>query len=287
MTYDDVPAVEQVTAAAFFELDVRTRPADWPEPQRRDADRAALWRRRLSHLVEHDGPGCWVAEDESGAVIGAAAALLREGLWGLSTYAVRPGVQAKGVGKQLLDAALDYGAPDSPGIICASHDPKAARRYQLAGFRLHPAMLFYGHVRRSALPAVHGVRDGDAADIELMDKVDRTTRGAGHGVDHTVMVDQYRLVVIDEGARRGYAYLYRAGAPYLLSATDDETAARLLWTALAGADSEPVDFHYLTSRHEWAVDIGMQAGLELYNRGYLALRGLDPPSAYLPSGHFL
>src|SRR4051812_25738674 len=108
MTYDDVPAVDSVTSDAFYTLDVETRPADWPTPERRDPARSALWQRRMTHLVAHDSPGCWVAEDEAGEVVGAVAALRRERLWGLSTYAVRPGTQAKGLGKQLLDAALTH-----------------------------------------------------------------------------------------------------------------------------------------------------------------------------------
>ena len=129
MTFADVPDVDRVTADAFYDIDVRTRPADWPAPERRDQERAALWRRRMEHLITHDSPGCWVAEDDSGELVGAVAALLRERLWGLSTYAVRPGTQATGIGKQLLDAALTYANPDGTGFICSSHDPRAVRRY--------------------------------------------------------------------------------------------------------------------------------------------------------------
>ncbi len=287
MTYADVPAVETLTAMAFHDLDVRTRPADWPAPEPRGPARSALWQRRLRHIVEHDGPGCWVAEDDMGEVAGVAAAILREGLWCLSTYAVRPGGQAHGTGKQLLEAALAYAAPDSPGIICSSHDPRAARRYRLAGFDLHPSMLLWGIVDRSALPALPAVREGGPDDIELLDEIDRSSRGAGHGVDHTVMVDQYALRIIEAGERRGYVYLYSAGGPYLLAATDTETAGLLMWSSFAEAGDEPIDVDHLTSHHGWAIDVGLRAGLQVHNRGYLALRGMAPPPAYIPSGHFL
>ncbi len=288
MTHDDVPVVERITDAAFHELDVRTNPADWPAPEPRSPERAVLWLTRLRHLVTHDGPGCWVAEDESGEVVGAVAALRREGLWGLSTYAVRPGLQARGVGKALLDAALGYGPRDALGIICSSHDPRAVRRYRLAGFDLHPTMLMYGKVNRAALPRVAGVRDGGVDDIPLLDEIDRATRGAGHGVDHEVMVEQYPLVIADQAGRRGYAYLYSTGAPYLLAALDPASAEALLWAALATTDpTEEVDFGHLTSQHGWAIDIGLQVGLELHSRGYLGLRSMDPVPTYIPSGHFL
>jgi len=287
MTYDDVPAVERVTAAAFYDLDVRTRPADWPTPEPRSPERAEPWLVRLAHLVEHDQPGCWVADDD-GTIVGVVAALLREGLWGLSTYAVQPGLQARGTGKALLDAALTYGDPAGLGIICGSHDPKAVRRYRLAGFDLHPAMLLWGEVRRAALPAVHGVRAGNVGDVDMLDAIDRQVRGAGHGPDHVLMATQHRLLVLEDGASRGYAYLYDAGVPYLLAATDAATSTRLLWAGLAEAPTGvPVDVQHLTSRHGWAIDVGLAAGLEVHNRGYLCYRAMDPPTTYLPSGHFL
>jgi GNAT superfamily N-acetyltransferase len=288
MTFADVPDVDRVTDDAFYDIDVRTRPADWPAPERRDPERAALWRRRMEHLITHDSPGCWVAEDDSGELVGAVAALLRERLWGLSTYAVRPGTQATGVGKQLLDAALTYADPEGTGFICSSHDPRAVRRYALAGFAMHPTALIWGSPRRVALPAVSGVREGSIDDIELMDAADRVSRGAGHGVDHILMAEQYRSLVIDEGDRFGYAYVYASGRPYLLAATDEGTAGRLLWECLGSTtEGEPIDLGYLTGQHQWAIQIGLQCGMEVHNRGFLALRGMQPAPAYLPSGHFL
>lgn len=287
MTHDDVAAVEQITSEAFYDLDVRTRPADWPTPEPRSPERSGPWRTRLAHLVTHDQPGCWVAE-VAGTVVGAVAALRREGLWGLSTYAVQPGLQARGAGTRLLKAALGHAAADAPGFICSSHDPRAIRRYRWAGFDVHPAMLMWGRVNRSVLTTVPGLRDGTAADIEMLDDIDRASRGAGHGVDHHVMGEQHLLLVVENGSSRGYAYVYDNGGPYLLAATDVAAAEDVLWAALARSDpTVPVDFHHLTAAHGWAVDIGLRAGLELHNRGYLALRAMAPPPAYLPSGHFL
>ncbi len=288
MTFDDIPDVETVTADAFYDLDVRTKPGDWPAPERRNPARASQWGDRMTHLITHDGPGCWVAVDDDGRVFGVVAALVREGMWGLSTYAVRPGLQTRGAGKQLLEAALTHGPSDGPGIICSSNDVKAIRRYRLAGFDVHPTMLMWGHIVRAAFPSDIDVREGGLEDVELLDEIDRASRGAGHGVDHPVMMDQHRLLVSERGASRGYAYLYETGGPYLLAATDLDAAERTLWAALAAADPEvPTFFNYLTAQHGWAIDVGLRAGLELHNRGFLALRGMAPTATYLPSAHFL
>lgn len=288
MEYADVPAVEQVTREAFYTLEVETRPANWPAPQPRSPERARQWISRLEHLLRHDPGGCWVAVDESGGgVVGAAVALVREGLWGLSTFAVLPGWQAQGTGKRLLDAALCY-SPTGPGVICSSHDPKAVRRYRLAGFRILPAVLLAGRVRRDKLPRLSHLRDGSADDIELLNEVDRVSRGHAHGVDHEVMASQHRLVVIDRGSARGYCYIYAKGSPYVLSATDVPTAQDLLWASLAETSpDDDVSFGDMTAEHLWAFDVGFQAGLGVYNEGFMCFRDMPAWSTYIPSGHFL
>jgi GNAT superfamily N-acetyltransferase len=290
MTHDDVAVVERVTAIAFHDLSVTTRPANWPAPEPRSAERAERWIRRLTHMLDHDQPGCWVGEDDSGTVVGAAAALVREGMWGLSTFAVRPGAQTRGLGRRLLASALTSAPEESPGFICSSHDPRAIRLYRLAGFDIHPAMLLWGRLRRSAIPALDHVRDGVAEDVDFLDSVDRATRGHAHGVDHPVMMEEFRLRVVERGSgSRGYAYHQPGGGPYLLAATDRYAGSTALWDAFAACDDEAeADAHNLTSAQAWAIDIGLSAGLELHSHGYLALRAMAPPARpYIPSGHFL
>jgi GNAT superfamily N-acetyltransferase len=139
MRSEDVPDVERLTADGFYELDLRTYPPSWPAPQRRSEDQSEAWRRRVDHMLRHDPAGCWVAESRSG-LIGAAVALKRDLMWILATFAVDPAVQGRGVGKQLLDAALAYGTGCLRGMVASSVDPKAVRRYRLAGFTMHPSM---------------------------------------------------------------------------------------------------------------------------------------------------
>ena len=286
MTYDDVPAVESLTARVFHELATRTRPANWPPAELRPEERAVRSRERLRHFASHDPAGCWVSE-EDGAVVGSAVALLREGMWGLSSFAVAPERQARGIGRALLKAALAHGPWDA-AMVCSTNDPRAVRRYRLAGFDIHPAMLMWGHVRRASVPALPDVRSGTPTDVELLDRVDRASRGYGRRVDHELLVQQYPLVVVEHGASRGYAYLLANGSPYLLAATDAEAARRTLWAALAHSTPDvPVDFGNITSGQSWAIDLGMSAGLELHNHGYVAVQGMAPPWPYLTAGPFL
>ncbi len=287
MRPEDVPGVERLTAEGFYELDQRTHRPAWPEPTIRSETKAAAWRRRMEHMLRHDPGGCWVAEDGSG-LVGVSAALKRDLTWILATFAVRPGLQGQGVGKQLLDASLSYGRGCLRAMLAASADPKAARRYRLAGLTLHPTMFMTGTVRRDVLPVVERVRDGSVTDIDLMNSVDRQVRDSAHGVDHEILASMYRLVVADRSTGSGYAYVEPGGGPYLLAATNRRTATDLLWETLAASSpDEPCSIEHLSAANEWALDVGMTARLDLHSAGYLALRGMKPPMPYIPSGHFL
>lgn len=287
MRPEDVPAVERLTAEGFYELDQRTYPVLWPDPTPRSDTEAAAWRLRMEHTLRHDPQGCWVAEDATG-LVGVAASSKRDLTWILAAFVVKPGLQGRGVGKQLLEAALSYGRGCLRGMLSASADPKAARRYRLAGFTLHPTMFLTGSVPREVLPVVDRVREGSASDIDLMNSVDRQVRDAAHGVDHEILTSMYRLVVIDRSTGSGYAYVEPAGGPYLLAATNRRTATDLLWESLAASSPEKeCSISHVSAANEWAMDVGMAARMDLHSNGYLALRDMKPPAPYIHSGHFL
>jgi GNAT superfamily N-acetyltransferase len=279
MTADDVAAAERVTAIGFHELDTRMFRRSWPDPQLRPPERSATWIRRTRHLVGTDPGGCWVAERD-GEMLGVVVSFEREKMWLLASYAVVPGAQGLGLGRALLAPALEHGKGSLRGMLNASNDPKAVRRYHDAGFRLYPQMFLRGNPDRSAIPVVEKVREGSAGDIDLMDSVDRRTRGAAHGADHEILLEQYRLVVSDTGTGQGYAYL--DGGIALLAATDRRTATRLMWEGIASSDDLLIG--HITPENDWAVEVGLAARLELDQGGYQALRHMKPPKPYLPHG---
>jgi GNAT superfamily N-acetyltransferase len=285
MRSDDVPEAERVSDEGFFELDSRNRRADGPAPQRRSESHRAVWIERTRHVVRHDPEGCWVAEDESG-IVGIATSFRREALWGLATYAVLPRLQGQGIGKALLAAALAHGRACTRGMLSASSDARAVRIYHQAGFALHPQMYLTGRVDRAAIPVVEKVRDGGPDDVDLMDSVDRATRGAGHGPDHELMLRTWRLLVSDTSTGSGYAYLDERGRLGLLAAGNRRTAVRLLWAVLAEGPQEMTVPH-VTGPNQWVLDVGFAARLTLHQEGYLGLRGMKPPSPYVHNGALL
>src|SRR3954452_19245750 len=159
MRSEDVPSADLVAYEALWQS----------VPQRGESSdaRAARGQSRVAHLLETDPGGPWVAE-AGGRVVGVALALVREGLWGLSLLAVEPPRQDQGIGRRLLDAALAYANGARGAIILSSTDPKAMRRYALAGFDLRPCVTAAGMVNRSLLPGGLRSRPGDPeADREL------------------------------------------------------------------------------------------------------------------------
>lgn len=281
----DVEKAERVSDEGFFELDSRRWRPGTPPAERRSPQHRAVWLERTRHLVGTDPGGCWVAEDESG-MVGMATSFRRETLWCLATYAVVPRRQGQGIGKPLLAAALQHGRACTRGMLSASSDPRATRVYRQAGFDLHPQMYLSGTLDRSTLPVVEKVREGSAGDVDLLDSLDRATRGAGHGPDHRLMLATWRLLVSDTTTGAGYAYLNERGQLALLAASNRRTATRVLWAALAEGASE-VTIGHVTGANQWVLDVGVQARLALAQEGYLGLRGMKMPTPYVHNGALL
>ncbi|MGY1435189.1 GNAT family N-acetyltransferase [Streptomyces reniochalinae] len=289
-TEEDAETVRKLAEAAFGASHALKGEA--PEesvPDDRAAARAARGREKIRHLARHDPAGNWIAEDESGQAVGAAQSSVREGTWGLGLLVVAPGAQGKGVGRALLQRTLEYGRGCLRGIICCSRHPAAARVYRQAGFELHPTIRMRGVVDRDRLGPVDGPAvEGTPRDQDLLDSVDRRLRGGAHGPDHAYLMRHHRLVVADDLAGSGYCYINAEGKVALLAATSRRLASRVLRAALLGGEEgRVVEVHDVTAEQQWAVDVGLAAGLELRSEGFVCFRGMRPPTPYIPSGAFL
>ena len=283
MTIADAPAVADLQFRAFADLDRRMRPGSEPDAaapvDRRPAEA------RIRHLITTDPGGAWVA-DHDGELRGAALALMRERLWGLSLLIVEPAHQSAGLGGSLLENTLAYGADAAGGLIIASEDARALRAYSRAGFDLRPMMDSRGPVKRR--PAAEpGVRPGRwPEDRELVDAAGRFVRGAGHAPDVPVWLEiGARLYVHDDG---GFA-VCRAGEVKAVAARDPEVAAALLRALLRDIpDGIRAEVDFLAAGQEWAVTIVLEAGLELVPSGAIMARGeVGPLAPYIPSGAYL
>jgi GNAT superfamily N-acetyltransferase len=272
----DVDAAFRVSTEAFGDLERRL--GQPPEPPASPA----VGRLRVGRPLATDPGGSWVAERD-GEIIGAATAIVREGVWGLSLLVVRPDAQSAGAGRELLARAYEYGDGVRGRIVLASADGRALRAYARLGLHLHPAVTARGVARAEPVPEL---RPGTADDLPLTEAVDRAVRGAAHGEDVLAIVEAGgRLLVLPE---RGYAVI-RGGSIRLLAAFDTESAATLLRGCLALAGGEESFVRWLTSAQDWAVRPCLDAGLELVgDGGAVFLEGdVGPFAPYIPSGAYL
>jgi GNAT superfamily N-acetyltransferase len=277
MRADDAGAVFDLAVRCFTDLAERLGLPEEPPPP--DPAVACI---RHCHLVRTDPGGCWVAE-EAGEVVGAAEAIVREGLWGLSLLIVDPRAQSTGVGTTLLRRAHAHGDGARGRLILSSQDPRALRAYRRLGLWPQPCLKASGTPRGVTAPPT--VRAGTRADVPLTEAVDRAVRGAAHGADIDCLLDMGAQLLVVPG--RGYAVL-GASRLRLLAATDEAAARDLLRAALAQADGDP-EIEWLSERQRWALDVCLDAGLDLRaDAGTVFADGeIGPFRPYLPSGAFL
>jgi ribosomal protein S18 acetylase RimI-like enzyme len=277
----DAEAVAEVVEAANADADRRRgRPTPERTPrQRRDFHRAMV------RFVERDPAGAWVAKADDGRVVGMAEAIRREGFWGLSMLFVDPAWQSRGVGRALLERALQSADGAAVRMIVSSSDPRALRRYWAAGLRLHPGIEAAGAFDRSVVPDDLPGRLGDVEDLDLVASVDARLRGSRAEDVGFLLSLGATLDVVDESFGRGYA-LRSEDRLQMLGATDEETAKLLVWRFLASTEATAT-LPWLTAAQAWAIDVTMTAGLTLQPRGALFVDGMTgPPVHWLPSGWF-
>jgi GNAT superfamily N-acetyltransferase len=275
LTRDDVePAADVMTAALPI------------PPEYDDGNRRAWMNARTEHLLGTDPDGCWVAE-EDGAVIGAAIALVRDGIWGLSMMSVHPDRHARGAGTALMDAVLTYAEGTRGGLICASEDPRATRLYARGGFDLRPCVATAGIVDRAGLPS--GLRARESDGFEAAAALSRTIRGGAYGPEDLAMVagrPGLGMLAIDG---RGFAIVHPEGSPNVLCATDEEAAGDLLLSCFAhGRPGSSVHVDFISAGQDWAIRASLDCRLAISAEGPLFTRGeLGPLRPWKPSGSLL
>jgi ribosomal protein S18 acetylase RimI-like enzyme len=250
-----------------------------------EAVRAGRQHARIRHLLETDPGGSWVAEHD-GRVAGVALALIREGVWGFSLFAVAEALQGRGVGRELFARCWEYGAGARGHLILSTTNPQAIGMYAHTGLPIRPCVSAAGIPDLSRAPEVDGVVDAGAAGMPLADAIGRELRGAGHGRDLPVpMAHGARLLVFED---RAFA-LARAGNLVALGARDEQAAQHMLWGVFVNAGpGATVNVDFLTAGQDWALPVCLDARLPLSPDGPMFAGGtLGPLAPYIPSGAYL
>lgn len=278
---EDVPVVDAMAWTSLSDMAAVYESGPFPP---RTEESATRGQRRIAHLQRTDPDGSWVVVDGDEPV-GVALALRRGPMWFLSLLVVATSHQARGFGLQLLDASLRTAQDAATAWILSSPDPKALRRYALAGFAPRPGFLGKGTVDRSLLPAVTVVEGDWARHGGLVDDVALHLRGASYGPDLEAL-SASRLLVVDEVAGRGFAVVGSRGI-VSLGATTVDVAQRLLWAALGEIGTDVVEVEWLTADQPWAIEVVLAARLSLGPGPSVCIRSASGPLApYLPGGAY-
>ena len=265
----EVDLVHPLAVRSFDDLSVRFgRPSEPPNAQ----DTA---HHTAQHHYLHRTGSALGAYDGQGVLSGVVLSSVRGALWQLALLVVEPGAQSAGTGRALLEAALQTAPAGGVRTFSSSRDARALRAYARAGFRLLPALNGNGVVDRALLGDHSKVRAGDLGrDAERV------------GVAH--LADDIGFVLAEGGnwlvADRGCALVVSGAARTLVRVLSAGSAAEgqaLLRAALLVAGGGAVAVSPLAPQQDWAVDIVVEARLELNVCGPVAVAGVADPLAGL------
>jgi GNAT superfamily N-acetyltransferase len=238
---DDLPLASRLFVAAQNELSLRRGLTLFTDP---DA-RTAVYR----HHLAVDPARFWVAERD-GHVAGFSVGSVRGRLWFLSALFVHPEAQGRGLGRALLERAID-GYPRAGGIaatISEAAQPVSTTLYARHGMR--PWLPVVAMTGRPRLPLAPPLGALDARPLTLDDlpelcEIDAAVTGVDRGVDHPgyAASDRRGWLFTRGGRPVGYAYTSPSGLigpAAALRPQDMDPVMRWALADLAGSQAAPI-----------------------------------------------
>lgn len=224
----------------------------------------AIWQRRgplFDHLAE-TASQFWIAEVE-GKPIGYARAIQRGDMHELTEFFVLPGVQAQGIGRELLQRAYPM-RPDKTGVIIATQDTRALARYMKHGHTPRfTAVYFQREPQYAPLDSDLGFYplQGQDWEAQALDELDRQVLEHERQVDHHwLQSDRQGFLYLRDGRPVGYGYQGSSFGPFALLEASDYPAVLAFAEAEAHGQHKSIGFEVPL--------INQQAVQHLLMRGY-------------------
>jgi GNAT superfamily N-acetyltransferase len=242
------------------------------------------WERLHLHLLRHDGPCCFVAE-ETGRVVGFTAAWAREDVWFLSALFVHPERQGRGIGTRLL--SLVWGGGFRRRItITEALQPLSTASYARRGLiPTTPILRFEGEPR-----SIDGEQLEPAPpDPDALRFLDQTAYGFDRTVDHALWKETSKSATLwlAGGEPAAYSYVSTTGLIGPLTGRDETSAANALRSELARHAHRTVSVAIPGSSAR-LVEVALAAGLRMEDPGLLLLSPpTDPPRTLAIHGYWL
>ncbi|MDX6511856.1 MAG: hypothetical protein QOE36_1360 [Gaiellaceae bacterium] len=254
-TEADFPAEYEIFRAAIGDL-FRRHAFEPPNPP------PEAFAAQLAHLLAHDAPRCFVAED-GGRVVAFAAALVRGDAWFLSSLFVEPGHQRGGVGRALLEATWGGGyrlrLTMTDSIQPASNGLYARRGLVPAT----PVLALAGTPAAGTHPPGLEAAAGSASP-DILAELDRAAYGFDRAPDHVYWARLARRTVwLRDGEAVAYSYLWPQGGRIgPVAGLDGEAAGLAVRAELARRAPLPSSLLVPGSARE-CVKAALEAGLRL------------------------
>jgi ribosomal protein S18 acetylase RimI-like enzyme len=271
----DAPRCGTILYRAFENLaDYHNFPRDFPSVEAATGV--------VSMLLANPGFYGIVAEEGS-RIIGSNFADHRSSIAGIGPISIDPDAQNQGIGRKLMQAAIDhFTAANVPGIrlVQAAYHNRSLSLYTRLGFQTRePLSVIQGPVLNVKF-AGYDVRPGNEADIETCNRLCRRVHGFDRGVELREAIGAGTAIVVEHlGRITGYAT--DIGFFGHAVADTNQDLKSLIGAALA---FQGPGFLLPTRNHEvfaWCLD----SELKLVMQMTLMTIGLynEPSGAWLPS----
>jgi predicted N-acetyltransferase YhbS len=233
-------------------------------------------------------PGIWgVVAEIDGRIVGSNFLDERGPVRGVGPITVDPAVQARGVGRRLMEAVIERGA-GARGIrlLQDAFNTRSLALYASLGFDVREAVVVMGGRPRSAPPAGAEVRPLQARDIEACEALHRRV----HGFERTAELrDALASPVLEPvvALRDGRIVAYATGVTFFAAAYGVAETQQDLFELIAGAlaaTEAPASF-LLPARQGELLRACLAAGLEVVKpMTYMTLGEYrEAEGAWLPS----
>ncbi len=200
-TAEDSAACGQVCFDAFASLNqAHGFPLDFPGPE--------VTTGLLSTMFSHPGFFCVVAEND-GRIVGSNCLDERSVISGVGPITIDPGVQNLGVGRKLMQAAMDRAngrAAAGIRLVQAAFHNRSLSLYARLGFDVRePLSCMQGRTQQRSVPGCT-VRAAQLSDGDACNALSRQVHGFDRGAELAQAIQENTAMVVErQGRITGYA----------------------------------------------------------------------------------